>query len=139
MVDHYNNFAVFMAEAVKNTKERVLDQSLNAKVLIIIHDILDGVGWGGFTLVCGILGLGIVAFSLALGTFFISPVGLVIVAMGGGIVMWTLWRNKKLPLAVKKIGDRYKPEWEKAYGDEAQVDKLLKEVEDALFRELTQG
>lgn len=51
--------------------------------------------------------------------------------------MWTLWRNKKLPLAVKKVGDKYKEKFEEAYDDNARVDRLLKVVEDALFEKLT--
>lgn len=50
--------------------------------------------------------------------------------------MWTLWRNKKLPLAVKQVGNDFKPRYDAAQGRQSDIDALKNEAVDALYRQL---
>lgn len=135
MASRYDSFAVFMADVVKETKERVCEDRFENAWNIILK-ILTDVGWGPFLVLCGILALGAIGFGLAIPAFLLSPAGLVVAALGGGAIMWTLWRNRTLPLAVKEVGNRHKSQWEAAEGDHYRIDMLKREAVDDLYHTL---
>lgn len=117
MVSRYDSFAVFMAEVVQETKQCVVDPEKFGDSWTVAANALTSVGWRGFLIICGLLTLGAIAFGVALPAFLLTPVGLLVMAIGGGAIMWTLWRNKKLPLAVEKVGKEFKPRYDAAGGE----------------------
>lgn len=68
--------------------------------------------------------------------FLLTPVGVLVVAIGGGAMMWTLWRNKKLPLAVEEVGKSFKSRYDAAEGNRSVIDGLKEEAISALLRKL---
>lgn len=135
MANKYESFAAFMAVVVNDSKHRI-ESGTYGEAWGLVASILEKVGWVGFCVICGLLALGAIAFGVSLPVFLASPVGLIIVALGGGAIMWKLWRNKKLPLAVKKVGDYYKSQYESAAGDHYKIDQLQDRVANALCCEL---
>ena len=138
MTTRYDSFAVFMADVVRETKSRMVSNPYQT-AWSAVTQIMEKTGWLGFLAVCALLGLGYLAFAVAIIPFLATPVGIIIVTLGGGALLWTLWRNKKLPLAVKKIGERYKSRYEAQNGDRSQIDVLLHEAASELYHELLFG
>lgn len=136
MANRYDSFAVFMAEVVQETKQRVVNPGRFGSAWDATGSVLSSTGWDGFLIVCGLLALGAIAFGVALPAFLLTPVGLLVVVLGGGALMWTLWRNKKLPLAVKQVGKEFKPRYDAAEGRRSVIDGLKEEAINALFRNL---
>ena len=81
--------------------------------------------------------LGPVAFVAALGTFGFTPPGLVIFAIFGVATiatLKTLYQNRELPIAVKEVGEEFKPKWERVEGNTDKVNALLSEAVDSLIK-----
>lgn len=136
MANRYDSFAVFMAEVVQETKQRVVNPERFGSAWNATGNVLNSIGWAGFLVICGLLALGAIAFGVALPAFLLTPVGVLVVVLGGGALMWTLWRNKRLPLAVKQVGEEFKPRYDAAEGRRAVIDGLKEEAVNALFRKL---
>ncbi len=139
MATRYDNFAIFMAEVTEETKKRVdnnpWERVINTSVMIIRNG-----GWEGFLALCVLLVLGPIAFGAAIIPFLATPPGVVIAivlgAAGGGVTLWTLYKNRGLPLAIKKVGNRYKSRFERIRNNSAAVDMLFDEAVNDLFNEL---
>lgn len=69
MANRYDSFAVFMAEVVSETKQRVVDSNKFGNAWGAVSSILNSVGWAGFLVICGLLALGAIAFGVTLPTF----------------------------------------------------------------------
>jgi len=118
----YNRFEDFMVAVVKtadttcaqrygqnlNNLYKVKSSALVAAILALIDK-----GWGVFLAVTALLLLGPFGFYAALAAFGLNPVGLIAVgiltAFGGIAMIRTMHQNKKLPLAIRETGNKYKP------------------------------
>jgi len=135
MATRYDSYSVFLVDVVSRTKERFHTVPFSAAWGICVSILKTG-GWVALVAICAILILGPLGFSVALVPFMASPVGILLVAGGGGAALWILYRNKKLPLAIKKIGDRHKARYEGAHGDHGRIDSQLEDAARDLFNEL---
>ena len=134
MATRYNNFSVFMADVTEHATRRASHMSL---VYYICVNILKSTGgWPLLLAICAMLTLSSIAFGVAITTFLITPLGLIIMGFGGGAVLWKLYKEKALPLAIKKIGQQYKERYEQASGSLSQIDSLFDKAVDDLFCEL---
>lgn len=136
MATRYDSFAVFMAEVVEQAKKRITSSN-GITVLGICITILQHGGWLAFLSVCGLLVLGYIGFGVAIVPFLATgPFAAVIAGCGGGAALWALWKNKKLPLAVKAVGEQYKSRYESAKGNYRAVEALQTEAIDSLVSRL---
>ncbi len=118
----YSRFEDFMVAVVKTSDATCLQrygQSLNdlykvksSTLVAAIFALIDK-GWGVFLAVTALLLLGPIAFPAALAAFGLNPIGLIAVsilaAFGGITMIRTMYQNKKLPLAIRETGNKYKP------------------------------
>uniref|UniRef100_UPI00405666DE hypothetical protein n=1 Tax=Agathobacter sp. TaxID=2021311 RepID=UPI00405666DE len=85
----------------------------------------------------GLLILGPVGLTVAIGPFLSTPIGWAIVAvLGGGTVgvIKQMYHDRQLPNAVKTVGEKYKPRWEHIEGNAYQIDCLVKEAAEELYK-----
>ena len=141
MATKYYSFNIFMDEVVNTANSRVNLEELFAldsgDIIKIISNILITGGWTGFVAVVFLLLLGSVAFIVALGTFGLTPPGLVIFTIFGVATiptLKTLYQNRELPIAVKEVGEEFKPKWERVEGNTDKVNALLSEAVDSLIK-----
>lgn len=137
MADRYDNFSIFMAEVTKKTKNRIIT---NGDIWGYIIAILTQGGWVVFLALCALLGLGPIAFGVAVLGSSSTPFGFilaVVCAGGSGVALWAMYRKRELPLAVKEIGNRYKSRFE-ATSSHSEIDRLLEQASDDLYRKLLQ-
>jgi|694.fasta_scaffold68906_3 hypothetical protein len=140
MATKYYSFNIFMDEVVNTANSRVNLEELFAldsgDVIKIISVILVKGGWPGFVAVVFLLLLGPIAFIATLGTFGFTPPGLVIFAIFGVATvatLKTLYQNRELPIAVKEVGEEFKPKWERVEGNTDKVNALLSEAVNSLI------
>ena len=136
MATRYDSFSVFMAEVTENTKNRILT---HATIWGYIYTVLVKGGWLVFLSMCALLGLGPLAFGVAVVTASTTPFGLILglVCVGGsGAALWQMYRKRDLPLAVKEIGQTYKGRYENA-GSKREIDQLFNQACDELFNKVT--
>ena len=139
MATRYHSFSVFMADVAEQTKQRASHLPFGLFVPNMCYKILKSEGgWPLLLAICAILILGPIAFGAAVGAFLLTPLGLIIMGFGGGAVLWKLYEEKAWPLAIKKVGQRYKERYERASGSHSRIDSLLDEAANDLYRELTE-
>lgn len=136
----YHKFEDFMEEVVKTADEKVnLTDLFAIKNLTIIEKIIFIIrkaGWNGFVAVVALLLLGPIFFGAAIGSFLATPPGLIFLAIFGGVAvptLYELYRNKELPLAIKKVGEEFQPKWRRIEGERSEIDTLKREAVDALI------
>ena len=123
----YENFGVFFAQATEigkdkislynhllapPVKERTNNSGFNQFLKFIIY-VLNTLGWYIFIAIAGLVGLGAIGFFGGMGTLLASnPVLAAAVAIMGGSSVYLTWKNRQFLLAQKKIGERYKSEFD---------------------------
>ncbi len=134
MASRYYSFNVFMDNVIERANQRVnLEElfDLDSNDVIKIISLLLSRGWWVFIAVSTLLILGPLAFAATIITFMTSPPGLIVAAIFGAGAIATikkLYQSKELPIAVKKVGEEFKPRWEMVEGNETKVDVLLEEA-----------
>ena len=144
MATRYDSFSMFMADVVDQTKQKYMRKFVETSLPLgnfiwkICHALFTvfGGGWCLFLAVCALLVLGPIAFCSSVAVFLASPLGFIIIGLGGATILWTLYKHKKLPLAIKKTGIRYKGRYEQASGDREHIDNLVNEAAENLLYEL---
>ena len=100
------------------------------------------IGWPAFFAVIALFSLGPLAFGLALTSFLLTPAGITISLIFGAAVyskIKAMYHDKKLPQAVKSIGENFKPRWEYADDNTSLINNLLHEAALTLYEEANSG
>lgn len=134
-MNKYDSFEIFMVEVINKANEiSNLNDLFDVKyeaLISILKKIIEIGGWWAFAGLCTLLALGPFAFGASVGSFLLTPVGVVIVAVLGitaAMVIRQIYRNRELPLAIKIIGEKYQHKWKSANGDRNRVDSLFKDA-----------
>ena len=141
----YNNFENFMSAVIneadnisRNRRGYPLYEAYDApeRVIVIVSKIIDN-GWTKFVAVVALLALGPFAFGAAFLAFIGNPIGIALgialAAYGGVKAIKYLYENRKLPLAIKEVGDRYKSRFEAHRNETSYLDRLIDEAATDLF------
>lgn len=99
------------------------------KLISTLTTIIQGAGWWAFLGLCVILALGPISFGVGIGSLLLTQVGIAIAAVLGVTAAATIrqiYKNKELPLAIKRIGAKYEQRWKDAKGEVAIIDDLFK-------------
>lgn len=140
----YTSFDKFMLEVVEAVHKQhdlaILFGFDSPEMVVAVTLQLLQAGWWLFLGVVALLVLSPLAFGAALATFVMTPIGLAVVAILGTATLpliRTLYQHKILPLAIKEIGEQYKPIYAKVLEKYNSTDcQGLKIVEiDQLFGE----
>lgn len=134
-MDKYNSFEIFMIEVVKEANSisdlnELFDVQYDALISTILN-IIKTCGWWVFIALCTLLALGPITFGITMGSFLLTPVGLIIggvLGIAAATIIRQIYKNKELPLAIKKIGTKYESRWKDASGDVEKIDKIFKEA-----------
>lgn len=145
----YNKFEDFMQsvinEADNKCKRRYgksLADAYNVTAIIVkmVKAIVDA-GWWAFLALAALLALGQFGFLAGLAAFVTTPAGILIVgaiAIFGGVkAIRELYKNRILPLAVKKTGEYYKSEFENHKDQISYIDSLIDRASDHLLSQAT--
>jgi len=134
----YEDFGVFFAQATEIGKDKIsLYNNLLAppvrkrtndsgfkKFLKFIIYVLQTLGWYVFIAIAGLVGLGAIGYFGGMGTLIASnPVLAVAVALMGGSSVYLVWKNRQFLLAQKRIGERYKNEFDSILKQHPIIDK----------------
>lgn len=137
----YSNFSDFMTAAIKRAEPLIGSQrALQMKLTTIVYGLIEK-GWGVFTSTATLLKLGAIAFVAALAAFIVSGVGIIVVAIlaiagfGAYEGMKYLYANKWYPLAILKVGNKVKPEFETSKYDDYAMSRLLEKATEMLINE----
>lgn len=106
----------------------------NKEIVDIVIKIIRK-GWWVFLAVSILLSLSGPAFVFSIFTFLTNPVGLIILGIFGATaatVLRKLYRDRKLPLAIKKVGSKYQPLYEKIKDGESNLDIRRQKIDSLL-------
>ena len=116
--------------------EELFDLTSLEVVKIILKLLVAG--WLIFNAVVLLLSLAFPAFLAALASFSLTPLGVAVLAIFGVsmvAIMRLLYKNRQLPIAIKKVGDSNK---EKYYSIRAEyandIPVLVREIDGLLFK-----
>jgi len=104
----------------------------NEEVLAIVVKVI-GKGWWVFAAVVALLSLSSPVFFFAALSFLSNPAGIVVVALlgvGAAASLRVLYRNRELPLAIKDIGSKYKPKYEKIISGSTAEESRRREIDE---------
>ena len=137
----YSSFSDFMIEVIKRAEPSIgAQRALQMKLTTIVYGLIEK-GWGVFTSTATLLKLGAFAFVAALAAFIVSGVGIIVVAVlaivgfGAYEGMKYLYANKWYPLAILKVGNEVKPEFESSKFDDVAMSRLLEKTAEMLINE----
>lgn len=129
-----------MDDVIKRANQRVNLEELfavkNGDVIGIISTLISKGGWEVFIAVVAFLLLGPVGFALAMGGLLSNPLGWILTTILGVaaiVSIRVLYQNKELPIAVKEVGEEFKPRWSKVEGNQTQIDILVEEAANRLI------
>jgi len=140
-MSRYTSFGDFMTDVVTTANQtqdlNKLFDVKNEEVIDIIKKIIKK-GWWVFVALAVLLSLSAPVFGVSLVVFLSNPAGLIIagtLGVAAAASIRVLYRNKKLPLAIRSVGSEYKPQYERIVGDSNDntaknrvIDKLLEEA-----------
>lgn len=134
-MDKYSSFEMFMIEVVNKANSisdlnELFDVKYDALISTILN-IIKTCGWWVFIALCTLLALGPITFGLTMGSFLLTPIGLIIggvLGIAAATIIRQMYRNKELPLAIKKVGTKYESSWKAANGNIVQIDDLYKKA-----------
>lgn len=141
----YYSFNDFMDRVIERANQISLAQ--NSRSLEDLFDVnhltyestrkLVSYGWAVFvTVVVFLLSMGSVGIVLGIAAFLATPVGAVVaVVLGTGAVVTLrqMYKDRILPMAVRDIGEKYKPRWHSAEGNVNVIDALSEQAAEELY------
>lgn len=137
----YHDFGEFMDAVIDTANRKVNLAKLfaleNLTIIEQITLIIRKAGWNSFVAVVALLLLGPLFFGAAIGSFLVTPPGLIFLAIFGVVAIPTLhalYKDRVLPIAIKDIGEEFKPKWRRVEGDKAKIDDLQMVAAYALIR-----
>jgi hypothetical protein len=132
-MNKYDSFEIFMVDVVNKANSiSNLNDLFDVKyeeLVSTLTNIIKGAGWLAFVGLCVLLAAGPIAFGIGIGTFLLTPIGIAIAAVLGvaaAAIIRQIYRNKELPLAIKRVGSRYEQRWKDARGNVIVIDVLFK-------------
>ena len=137
-MNRYTAFNLFMMDLVKAANETCdLNELFEIKSPEVLEIILEIIlqGWWVFTALTVILSLSGLAFGASVSAFLLSPAGImiaVIVGVSASAVLWKLYRNRELPIAIKEVGSKYKPLYEQIQNSEKKTDVRHQKIDSLL-------
>jgi len=138
-MSRYTSWDKFMVDVVDTADSTVdlkeLFDLTSMDVVKIILKILVA-GWLIFNAVVLLLSLAFPGFLVALGSFSVTPAGVVVLAIFGISMIATmrlLYKNRQLPIAIKKVGDNNKDKYHSVRENRANNKALLVQEIDALL------
>lgn len=145
----YNKFEDFMQAVINEADNKCQHRysksltdayDVNISIMKMINILISN-GWGIFIAVVALLVLGPFAFGLALTTFIVTPIGMLVVGalavFGGVTAIRTLYRNRVLPIAIKETGQKYKDKFNNHINEHPYIDSLLEQAADYLLSKAT--
>lgn len=137
-MDRYDSFEMFMIDVTKKANELgvndLYDNSYDR--LIDYCNMIIKYGWWLFLAVCALLVLGPIMFGITLGSFLLTPPGLIVggvLGLAAATILRALYQNKSLPLAIKAVGDEYEKKYKDACGNHSTIDILYKQAVSSLM------
>lgn len=137
----YPSFSDFMAAAIRRAEPTIgAHRALPMTLITIVYGLIEK-GWNVFTSTASLLKLGIVAFFAALAAFVVSGIGIIVVAvlaLAGFAAyegMKYLYKYKWFSLAILKVGNEVKAEYESSKYDDAAVTRLMERTANRLIEE----
>lgn len=133
-MNRYDSFETFMVEVVNKANEiSNLNDLFDVKYEALISKLnrIIEYGWWVFIALCALLVMGSIAFGISVGTFLLTPPGLIIggiLGIAAAATLRQIYKNKELPLAIKKIGSMYESRWKNARGNRDTIDLLFKDA-----------
>jgi hypothetical protein len=133
-MNRYTAFNLFMMDLVKAANETCdLNELFEIKSPEVLEIILEIIlqGWWVFTALTVILSLSGLAFGASVFAFLLSPAGImiaVIVGVSASAVLWKLYRNRELPIAIKEVGSKYKPLYEQIQNSEKKLMYVIRKL-----------
>lgn len=132
-MNKYDSFEIFMVDVVNKANSiSNLNELFDVKyeeLVSTLTRIIKSAGWWAFAGLCVLLAAGPIAFGIGIGTFLLTPVGIAIAAVLGvaaATIIRQLYKNKELPLAIKRVGSKYEQRWKDANGNVSVIDGLFK-------------
>jgi hypothetical protein len=137
-MNRYTSFNLFMVDLVKGANETCdlneLFEIKSSEVVDIILEILRQ-GWWVFTALSVVLSLSGLAFGASVSAFLLSPAGIMIAVFLGvsaSAVLWKLYRDRELPIAIKEVGSKYKLLYEEIQNSEKKTDVHHQKIDSLL-------
>ncbi len=130
-MNRYDSFEIFMVDVVNKANSiSNLNDLFDVKYEALISTMTNIIksGWWVFVGLCVLLAAGPIAFGIGLGAFLLTPIGLVIAAVLGvtaAAILKQIYKNRELPLAIKRIGSNYEQRWKDAKGNIPTIDSLF--------------
>ena len=141
MSDRYDSFEIFMVDVVNYAESIISLKKLfdltSASIVEYCIKLISS-GWTVFLAVAALLLLGPIVFGITLVSFLLTPIGLIVAAALGvaaAAIIKEMYKNKVLPLAIKKVGEKYKTPWENVKHNHSSVDQLVHDAAYDLLRE----
>lgn len=137
-MSRYDSFEMFMVDVVTKAKELGVNQLYDNRFDELIDYCIKMIkyGWWVFAAVCVLLVMGPIAFGVSIASFLLTPPGLIIGGIFGvavASILRNIYKNKELPLAIKKIGEKYEKPYLFAKGNNISIDRLYKSAVDDLM------
>jgi predicted peroxiredoxin len=141
----YEDFGAFFAQALEVAKEKVSIYNATMKaiqsgrydeeLLNVLIIILRQVGWQVFTAIVGLIALGAFAFYGGIAVLIAAmPVLAAILAASVGVSVYVIWNNRGFVIASKKVGDRYKEDFDFIVSEIPDVSTRIRPIERLLYQ-----
>jgi hypothetical protein len=141
----YEDFGAFFAQALEIAKEKVSIYNATIRAiqsgrydeefLNVLINLLRQVGWQVFAAIAGLIALGAFAFYGGIGAIIAAnPILAAILAASVGISVYVIWNNREFVLASKKVGDRYKGDFDFIVGEISDISTRVRPIERLLYQ-----
>jgi hypothetical protein len=141
----YEDFGAFFAQALEVAKEKVSIYNATMRTvqsvrydkefLNVLIMILRQVGWQVFTTIVALIALGAFAFYGGIAALIAAmPVLAAILAASVGVNIYIIWNNRDFIIASKKVGDRYKEDFDFIASEISDVSTRIRPIERLLYQ-----
>lgn len=137
-MNRYDSFEMFMIDVTKKAKELGVNELYDVTYDTLIEKIntIIKYGWWVFLALCILLAMGPFMFGISLGSFLLTPAGIIVggvLGLAAATILKELYKNRSLPLAIKAVGDEFEPKYKRANGNRETIDRLYKHAVSSLM------